>query len=145
MSSWMKSFNDGAKKVGDEAHKLKLKAEIAMLETKISSYKEEWGKKTFDKYAVGDMNGVTAEHQRLQKQIAITMEKIAVKKRELETAPVVVNSVPVATPVQQTMNVTVPPNAAPGQQIAVVLPSGQSLQVVVPAGHGPGSVFQIQI
>ena len=102
MSSWMKSLNDGAKKVGDEAHKLKVKAEIAMLETKITTYKEEWGKKCFDKYAVGDMNAVNGEHLRLRKQIEITMEKISAKKRELETttgaAPVVVNSVPARLP-----------------------------------------------
>ena len=43
MSSWMKTLQSGANKVGNEAAKLKLYAEISLLKGDIKSLKEAWG------------------------------------------------------------------------------------------------------
>jgi hypothetical protein len=45
--------------------------------------------------------------------------------------------------IQPAMQVTVPPNAVPGQQLTVQAPSGQQLMVVVPAGAVPGTILQL--
>ena len=58
MSSWMKTLQSGANKVGNEAAKLKHYAEISLLKGDIKSLKEAWGVTCFDLYSQGDANGV---------------------------------------------------------------------------------------
>jgi hypothetical protein len=45
---------------------------------------------------------------------------------------------------QMQMQVTVPPNANPGQVMMISLPSGQTMQVTVPNGARPGTTMTVQ-
>ena len=163
MSTWMKSMTDAAKSAGNQAsvmaHTTKIKAEITLLESKIAGMKGDWGQKCFDAFTAGNHRLVQEQHQKAKKHVDAEVAKLEAKKRELEaakaptatpvvaSAPVTVASMPVATPVavRQTMAITVPPDAHPGQQIAVVLPSGQQIQAIVPPTGTPGTVFHIEV
>ena len=143
----------GAAQASTMAHTAKIKAEISLLESKISGLKRDWGETCFDAYQRGDHGAVQREHLKARNSIDVESAKLDAKRRELDAAkapaagPVTVASMPIATPVTatQTMAITVPANASPGQQIAVVLPSGQQLQAIVPPNAAPGSVFHIQV
>jgi len=156
MSSWMSSLSAGASKVGAEAAKLKLYAELSLLKGDIKALKEAWGVACFDLYTRGDAPGVHAAHAQQLVKVRVKQAKVEAKIAELNRLkapkePIVVDSMPVAVPISATppptitMAVPVPPDAAPGQQIAVVLPDGKTVQAVVPPGSAPGSVFHIQV
>ena len=156
MSSWMKTLQSGANKVGNEAAKLKLYAEISLLKGDIKSLKEAWGVTCFDLYSQGDANGVNASHAKQlvkirEKEAKVQAKIVELNKLKAPKEPVVVDSTPVAVPIAevppptQTMAVPVPPDASPGQQIAVVLPDGKTVQAVVPPNAVPGTIFHIQV
>ena len=160
MSSWMKTLQSGANKVGNEAAKLKLYAEISLLKGDIKSLKEAWGVTCFDLYSQGDANGVNASHAKQlvkirEKEAKVQAKIVELNKLKAPKEPVVVDSTPIAVPIAvpiaevppptQTMAVPVPPDASPGQQIAVVLPDGKTVQAVVPPNAVPGTVFHIQV
>ncbi len=156
MSSWMKTLQSGANKVGNEAAKLKLYAEISLLKGDIKSLKEAWGVTCFDLYSQGDANGVNASHAKQlvkirEKESKVQAKIVELNKLKAPKEPVVVDSTPIAVPIAevppptQTMAVPVPPDASPGQQIAVVLPDGKTVQAVVPPNAVPGTVFHIQV
>lgn len=46
---------------------------------------------------------------------------------------------------QQTLAVTVPPGAAPGQTLQIQTPQGQTIQVQIPAGLQQGQTFNVQV
>jgi len=48
-------------------------------------------------------------------------------------------------PQQQTISVTLPPNAAPGSVLNCPLPDGRTVQVTVPPGSAPGAVIQVAV
>ena len=83
MSSWMKTLQSGANKVGNEAAKLKLYAEISLLKGDIKSLKEAWGVTCFDLYSQGDANGVNASHAKQLVKIREKEAKVQAKIVEL--------------------------------------------------------------
>ena len=122
MSSWMKTLQSGANKVGNEAAKLKLYAEISLLKGDIKSLKEAWGVTCFDLYSQGDANGVNASHAKQlvkirEKEAKVQAKIVELNKLKAPKEPVVVDSTPIAVPIAevppptQTMAVPVPPDA----------------------------------
>ena len=122
MSSWMKTLQSGANKVGNEAAKLKLYAEISLLKGDIKSLKEAWGVTCFDLYSQGDANGVNASHAKQlvkirDKEAKVQAKIVELNKLKAPKEPVVVDSTPIAVPIAevppptQTMAVPVPPDA----------------------------------
>ena len=123
MSSWMKTLQSGANKVGNEAAKLKLYAEISLLKGDIKSLKEAWGVTCFDLYSQGDANGVNASHAKQlvkirEKESKVQAKIVELNKLKAPKEPVVVDSTPIAVPIAevppptQTMAVPVPPDAS---------------------------------
>ena len=123
MSSWMKTLQSGANKVGNEAAKLKLYAEISLLKGDIKSLKEAWGVTCFDLYSQGDANGVNASHAKQlvkirDKEAKVQAKIVELNKLKAPKEPVVVDSTPIAVPIAevppptQTMAVPVPPDAS---------------------------------
>ena len=104
MSSWMKTLQSGANKVGNEAAKLKLYAEISLLKGDIKSLKEAWGVTCFDLYSQGDANGVNASHAKQlvkirEKESKVQAKIVELNKLKAPKEPVVVDSTPVAVPI----------------------------------------------
>ena len=99
MSSWMKTLQSGANKVGNEAAKLKLYAEISLLKGDIKSLKEAWGVTCFDLYSQGDANGVNASHAKQlvkirEKEAKVQAKIVELNKLKAPKEPVVVDSTP---------------------------------------------------
>ena len=97
MSSWMKTLQSGANKVGNEAAKLKLYAEISLLKGDIKSLKEAWGVTCFDLYSQGDANGVNASHAKQlvkirEKEAKVQAKIVELNKLKAPKEPVVVDS-----------------------------------------------------
>ena len=122
MSSWMSTLSAGASKVGAEAAKLKLYAELSLLKGDIKALKEAWGVACFDLYARGDAPGVHAAHAQQLVKVRAKQAKVEAKIAELNRLkapkePIVVDSMPVAVPISATppptitMAVPVPPDA----------------------------------
>jgi len=61
------------------------------------------------------------------------------------TGAPVAQPVPSAPPAPQTVTVTVPANAQPGQTAQFILPDGRTVQAVIPPGVAYGQPFQIQV
>ena len=123
MSSWMKTLQSGANKVGNEAAKLKLYAEISLLKGDIKSLKEAWGVTCFDLYSQGDANGVNASHAKQlvkirEKESKVQAKIVELNKLKAPKEPVVVDSTPVAVPIAEVP----PPTPRSQTMIAVVLP-----------------------
>ena len=119
----MKTLQSGANKVGNEAAKLKLYAEISLLKGDIKSLKEAWGVTCFDLYSQGDANGVNASHAKQlvkirDKEAKVQAKIVELNKLKAPKEPVVVDSTPIAVPIAevppptQTMAVPVPPDAS---------------------------------
>ena len=103
MSSWMKTLQSGANKVGNEAAKLKLYAEISLLKGDIKSLKEAWGVTCFDLYSQGDANGVNASHAKQlvkirDKEAKVQAKIVELNKLKAPKEPVVVDAQVEAAP-----------------------------------------------
>ena len=46
---------------------------------------------------------------------------------------------------QQTISVTIPPDAQPGSYLTAPLPDGRTVQVAVPPDAAPGAVIQVAV
>ena len=48
-------------------------------------------------------------------------------------------------PQQQTISVTIPPDAQPGSYLTAPLPDGRTVQVAIPPGAVPGGTVQVAV
>lgn len=125
-------------KINRMATQAKLSAEIALIKERISSLKKLWGEQCFDIFDT-DLAACRAKHEAVKREIEAQVAKLKQKEAELRT-PVV------ATPVQETLAVTVPEGVSSGQTITVQTPDGnRSAQVVVPPNLKPGDIFHVHL
>ena len=148
------SLRSAGAAAGKMAKQASLTAEIAMLKEKVAGAKRTWGEETFEAYGQGSSPFVQRRHELAQQKITELLAKMQRKQEELDGLS---GRQPVyATPVGQTLSVTVPPNVNPGDTITVETPEGRMVSVVrsssgffnllaqvIPAGCHAGSAFQM--